>query len=127
MEKNRNYSNSYDERNRSDILKLRERHGRIAAYGRWEIFKQILLDEDGRIDLNCSESVAILRRELDLNPLKKLEDFLESCADFGLIDEEIYRNLNAAVSSDIKETLDYKQEMSERARGKEDIDAEACS
>lgn len=110
MEKNRTYPNSYDERNRSDVLKLRARHGGLAAYGRWEATKQLLLDEGGRIDLAQPECRALLRRELEVTD-RKLDEFFNSCAEFGLISDDLYK-MGVLASEDIRETLDYKDKKS---------------
>ena len=67
MDANRFYSVPYDARNDTAMLKLRRKHGGIAAYGRWQALLGVLYDEGGTIDLSDEDNFAMVEREIELD------------------------------------------------------------
>ena len=64
MDANRFYSVPYDARNDTAMLKLRRKHGGIAAYGRWQALLGVLYDEGGTIDITDEDNLAMVEQEI---------------------------------------------------------------
>lgn len=112
MDANRFYSVPYDARNDTAILKLRRKHGGIAAYGRWQALLGVLYDEGGTIDLSDEDNFAMVEREIELDG-PDLEEFVKSCVKFGLLSPDLW-SIGTIGSRGVCEELEYRRNLREK-------------
>lgn len=112
MDANRFYSVPYDARNDTAMLKLRRRHGGIAAYGRWQALIGVLYDEGGTIDLSDEDNLAMVEQEIELEGAE-LDAFIESCVKYGLLSAELW-GIGTIGSRGVCDELEYRREMREK-------------
>ncbi len=109
MDANRFFSVPYDNRNDVKMKRLRKRLGGYAAYGRWVALLGMLYDENGILDMNCQDMREIVADELDL---EDVDEFFLALADIGLIDKELYHNMNHVVNKGVVEQIEYRVKKS---------------
>lgn len=109
MDANRFYSVPYDARNDTAMLKLRRKHGGIAAYGRWQALLGVLYDEGGTIDVADEDNLAMVEQELELEGAE-LDAFIESCVKYGLLSLELW-SIGTIGSRGVCDELEYRREQ----------------
>lgn len=109
MDANRFYSVPYDARNDTAMLKLRRKHGGIAAYGRWQALLGVLYDEGGTIDVTDEDNLAMVEQEIELEGAE-LDAFIESCVKYGLLSAELW-GIGTIGSHGVCEELEYRKEQ----------------
>lgn len=109
MDANRFYSVPYDARNDTAMLKLRRKHGGIAAYGRWQALLGVLYDEGGTIDVADEDNLAMVEQEIELEGAE-LDAFIESCVKYGLLSAELW-GIGTIGSHGVCEELEYRKEQ----------------
>lgn len=109
MDANRFYSVPYDARNDTAMLKLRRKHGGIAAYGRWQALLGVLYDEGGTIDVTDEDNLAMVEQEIELEGAE-LDAFIESCVKHGLLSAELW-GIGTIGSHGVCEELEYRREQ----------------
>lgn len=112
MDANRFYSVPYDARNDTAMLKLRRKHGGIAAYGRWQALLGVLYDEGGTIDLSDEDNLAMVEQEIELEGAE-LDAFIESCVKYGLLSAELW-GIGTIGSRGVCDELEYRREMRDK-------------
>lgn len=112
MDANRFYSVPYDARNDTAMLKLRRKHGGIAAYGRWQALLGVLYDEGGTIDLSDEDNLAMVEQEIELEGAE-LDAFVESCVKYGLLSAELW-GIGTIGSRGVCDELEYRREMRDK-------------
>lgn len=114
MDANRFYSIPYDARNDTAMIKLRRKHGGMAAFGRWQALLGVLFDEGGIVDLNDDDNRAMVESEIELKG-ERLDGFVESCVKYGLLDET-YWAIGKIGSHGVCEELEYRHKQSEKGK-----------
>lgn len=112
MDANRFYSVPYDARNDTAMLKLRRKHGGIAAYGRWQALLGVLYDEGGTIDITDEDNLAMVEQEIELEGAE-LDAFIESCVKYGLLSAELW-GIGTIGSRGVCDELEYRREMRDK-------------
>ena len=113
MDANRFFSVPYDNRNDVKILKLRRRMGGMAAYGRWVALLGMLYDEGGILDMNDEDMRWIVAKDLDL---EDVDEFFHGLAGLGLIDGDMYHEMNHVVNRGVCDEIAYRKKKSEAGR-----------
>ena len=109
MDANRFYSVPYDARNDTAMLKLRRKHGGIAAYGRWQALLGALYDEGGTIDVTDEDNLAMVEQEIELEGAE-LDAFIESCVKYGLLSPDLW-SIGTIGSRGVCDELEYRKEQ----------------
>lgn len=112
MDANRFYSVPYDARNDTAMLKLRRKHGGIAAYGRWQALLGVLYDEGGTIDITDEDNLAMVEQEIELEGAE-LDAFIESCVKYGLLSAELW-GIGTIGSRGVCDELEYRRETRDK-------------
>lgn len=112
MDSNRFYSVPYDARNDTAMLKLRRKHGGIAAYGRWQALLGVLYDEGGTIDVTDEDNLAMVEQEIELEGAE-LDAFIESCVKYGLLSAELW-GIGTIGSRGVCDELEYRREIRDK-------------
>lgn len=112
MDANRFYSVPYDARNDTAMLKLRRKHGGIAAFGRWQALLGVLYDEGGTIDVTDEDNLAMVEQEIELEGAE-LDAFIESCVKYGLLSAELW-GIGTIGSRGVCDELEYRREMRDK-------------
>ena len=114
MDANRFYSVPYDARNDTAMLKLRLKHGGLAAFGTWQALLGVLYDEGGVIDLSDDDCKAMLEGELELKG-PRLTAFIESCIKFEMLDDGAWE-MGKIASHGVCDELEYRRQRSENGK-----------
>lgn len=118
MNANRFFTVPYDGRNDTKLLKLgRLQRGKMKAFGRWMALLGMLYDEDGIIDMTDDTTFAIVMDELEFREPRRLEEFFDNCADVGLIDSELWMELQHVVNNGVVNQLEYRKSQSANGKG----------
>ena len=102
MDANRFYSDTA-------MLKLRRKHGGIAAYGRWQALLGVLYDEGGTIDVTDEDNLAMVEQEIELEGAE-LDAFIESCVKYGLLSPDLW-SIGTIGSRGVCDELEYRKEQ----------------
>ena len=94
------------------MLKLRRKHGGIAAYGRWQALLGVLYDEGGTIDITDEDNLAMVEQEIELEGAE-LDAFIESCVKYGLLSAELW-GIGTIGSRGVCDELEYRREMRDK-------------
>ena len=114
MEDKRYYSVSYDERNYPEIALLRQ-YGGYEAYGRWEALKQLLFCFSGCLAVEKDAIRLLVRRELDFDSDAALDDYLETCTEYGLLDRSALDRGNI-IAPEVADAIAFRLEQAEKGK-----------